>query len=416
MVNYSKEALGQVVRELRERRGLTQEELGRDAGYGTGAGVSISRLESGLLHPGSERFAGTAGALGLTVEELKARAAERTGESDAADAAGNFDRVPSDTRDGAKVPPSSKDLKARARRIEREIEKRTTVITDLGTRFNFQHDRARDEFFMKFVELAERVAGAPQPDPTKLQDDDAADADAVAAYRLKSNATGVGQMLAGGAGGVAAGAAFGSAAAYGTFVAAASFGTASTGAAISGLSGVAATNATLALLGGGTLAAGGAGVAGGTILLASIVAMPIVLMAAGGLFFMARRNRKQQQQFAEQLDEAEAELAGAKAGYEALQDILPRAADTLDYIATHAGHALNRWRNQLGSASMTWDSLGEDDQQRYHRFIDIAAVQLTVVTINVQGVLTTRGSDQEDLIELADRVLTQSQDTVRAIV
>ena len=65
---------------------------------------------------------------------------------------------------------------------------------------------------------------------------------------------------------------------------------------------------------------------------------------------------------------------------------------------------------------MTWDSLGEDDQQRYHRFIDIAAVQLTVVTINVQGVLTTRGSDQEDLIELADRVLTQSQDTVRAIV
>lgn len=47
-----------------------------------------------------------------------------------------------------------------------------------------------------------------------------------------------------------------------------SVGTAGTGAAISGLSGVAATNAALAWLGGGTLAAGGAGVAGGEALLA----------------------------------------------------------------------------------------------------------------------------------------------------
>ena len=101
---------------------------------------------------------------------------------------------------------------------------------------------------MRFVEIAARVDGAPQPDPTQLQDDDATDADAVAAYRLKSNSNGVVQLLAGGAGGAAAGAAVGSAAAYGTFVAVASFGTASTGAAISGLSGVAATNATLALL------------------------------------------------------------------------------------------------------------------------------------------------------------------------
>ncbi len=43
------------------------------------------------------------------------------------------------------------------------------------------------------------------------------------------------------------------------------FGTASTGTAISALSGAAATNAALAVLGGGTLAAGGLGVLGGTI-------------------------------------------------------------------------------------------------------------------------------------------------------
>jgi hypothetical protein len=58
-------------------------------------------------------------------------------------------------------------------------------------------------------------------------------------------------------------------------------GTASTGTAISGLSGVALTNATLAWLGGGSLAAGGGGMALGTIVLGSLAAGPALLV--GGL-------------------------------------------------------------------------------------------------------------------------------------
>lgn len=53
-----------------------------------------------------------------------------------------------------------------------------------------------------------------------------------------------------------------------------SIGYASTGTAISGLSGVAATNATLAWFGGGSLAAGGLGIAGGVATLAGIVVAP----------------------------------------------------------------------------------------------------------------------------------------------
>lgn len=53
-------------------------------------------------------------------------------------------------------------------------------------------------------------------------------------------------------------------------------GSASTGTAISSLSGVAATNATLAWFGGGSLATGGAGMAGGFWVLGGIVAAPIV--------------------------------------------------------------------------------------------------------------------------------------------
>lgn len=413
MALYSTEALGHVVREMRLSSGATQEELGRSAGYRAGAGVSISRLESGLLRPGAERLAGIASALGMTLEELEVRATERASEEDAAVSAGTDMRQNESTTSS---PPTSRDIRTRAKHVQREIDERSRVITQLGEDFNSQHDRARDEFFMRFAELAARVDGAPQPDSTPMQDDEGEDLDGVAAFRLQSNATGVGHLVAGGAGGAAAGAAVGSAAAYGAFVAAASFGTASTGVAISGLSGVAATNATLALLGGGTLAAGGAGMAGGAMLLASIVATPALLLSLGGLLLMAKRSRRQQQALADQLDALEGELDATKPGYEALTDILPRATDALDYIATHAGHALRRWEDQLGSGSLTWQSMSHAHRQRYHSFIEVAAAQLTIVTLNVQGLLTTRGEDQALLIELADKVLVQSRAAIEAHV
>lgn len=416
MASFDAEALGAVVRELREHHGLTQEELGRRAGYLTGAGVSISRLESGLMRPGAERFAGIARELGLTPEELEALATERTSKSASGSAA-----IPTAgaTADGSSSGGSARgpeSVKARARRIQREIDARASVINDLGSAFNAQHDRARDEFFLPFVEIAGRIEGAEQPDPTPFENDDATDPEAVAEFRLQSNTNGVVQILAGGAGGAAAGAAVGSAAAYGTFVAVASFGTASTGTAIAGLSGVAATNATLAVLGGGTLAAGGAGVAGGTILLAGIVAAPALIIGAGGLLWMAKRNRRQQQELAAKLDLAEAELAATRPGVDALEAILPRATEALDYIATHAGHALRRWADRLGGGSTEWASLDPADQHRYQDFIEIAGAQLTVVTINVEGLLTTSDDERGTLIELADELLMKSRNTVETLV
>lgn len=61
--------------------------------------------------------------------------------------------------------------------------------------------------------------------------------------------------------------------------AATQFGVASTGAAISGLSGAAAQNATLAYLGGGSLAAGGFGMAGGAAVLGGVTIGPAVMIA-----------------------------------------------------------------------------------------------------------------------------------------
>lgn len=66
-------------------------------------------------------------------------------------------------------------------------------------------------------------------------------------------------------------------------------GTASTGTAISTLTGIAASNATLAWLGGGALAVGGGGVALGTCVLGGAIAGPLVLVTGIGLNASAAR-------------------------------------------------------------------------------------------------------------------------------
>ena len=86
------------------------------------------------------------------------------------------------------------------------------------------------------------------------------------------------ELASGGMGSIAAG----TLTAAGAYGAVGAFATASTGTAIAGLTGAAATNATLAWLGGGAIAAGGGGVAAGTMVLGGLVAAPALVVA--GLF------------------------------------------------------------------------------------------------------------------------------------
>ena len=408
-MKFSPVALGLVIRERREANlpRTTQHQLGKAAGYQTGAGVSISRIESGLMSPGPERFKGIAKALGMSASQLEREAAKRTEELGEEHGGSRLD---------ADFGTGGESLKDRVKRIQQEFERRATLITEVSGAFNGAHDRARDHFFLNFVEVAAGITGAPQPDPAALGDD-AADTPSEGAARIRLTSRGIAHALAAGAGGTAAGAAVGGAAAYGAFIGAVSLGTASTGSAIAGLSGVAATNAALALLGGGTLAAGGAGVAGGAAVLAGIVAAPAVVLGIGGLVWMMQRNRKQQRELAAKLDEAEAQLAASRRGFEALaEDILPRATQTLDYIAVHAGHALKRWADRTGPRPMEWSSMSPTETQTYQEFIDIAGSQLAVVTINFESIMVSRDQDREILIGFAEDIINQAGSTVKALV
>jgi hypothetical protein len=118
-------------------------------------------------------------------------------------------------------------------------------------------------------------------------------------------------------GGAAAAAGSGVAAGFGAFGSVGMLASASTGTAISGLSGAAATNATLAWLGGGALSAGGGGMALGTAVLGGFVAGPVIavggaIMAAKAevAYHNARENRDKARAAAEEMDVACIALIG----------------------------------------------------------------------------------------------------------
>jgi transcriptional regulator with XRE-family HTH domain len=404
-MEISLKELGQVIQELRVGKGLTQDDLGTKAGYKAGAGVSISRIENGFTRPGRERFEGIALELGMTPAQLEAAAEERTRDNSG---------VQAETDGLAKSPVRREHLEDQSKPIIQELERRKTLNSELYGAFNETHDRARDEFFMPFVEIAGRIDGAPQPDAENLNLDDVKDAKDAATFRLRFKSRRVEHVLANA---VALNApTVGSAAAYGAFRLAVSLGTASTGAANSDLFGIAKTNAALAGLGRGTLANGGAGVAGGKRLLTGIQWGTALLLMTAAVVWDARRSLKQQQEQAAALRELDAEIRATRRGLEALEDFLPRATQVLDDIAVHGGRALNKWEAQVGPQPLEWDSLDPSQRKRYQDFAKILGCQLEVTELDFQELMESRGEDRERLIELFDRVLNQSQEVVDSLV
>lgn len=403
-MDYTAAALGRVIKDLRGRCLMSQEDLGEHAGYAKGAGVSISRIESGTTRPSVQRLAGIADALGVTPERLEDLAKVRSSDSTGAG---------QDSESNARGRKRS--LKVRLGEVQERTKLRTDCVEDLGSSFNDAHNRARDTYFLRFVGIAKGIEGAsiprmPAEDELSGPDDGARDAHAAAAG-MSILSRKITAALVGAAGGAATGAAVGGAAAYAAFTGVTMVGTASTGAAISGLSGIAATNATLAVLGGGTLAA-----AGGTLLLTSIVAAPAVLLFAGGLYLAHRRNKAEEAKLSAQLDGAEASLDATQKGFELLADTLTRATMTLEYISVHAAHALEKWEQGLGARPVAWESLTANQKQCYRAFVDIAACELAVDSIESTQFMTTEGEDLDHLAATIAATLDYADTTVRALV
>ena len=185
---------------------------------------------------------------------------------------------------GVKMKQASDTVKAAQKRNEENVEKleiankKTMRIMDiLG-----KHEMEILSSFKRFSTAFERIKNPPSFAEIKK---DGITLSVFTPKEVKDAAVGA-SVLLGGLGGAALGTAGGFAAAGGTTAAVMALGTASTGTAIASLSGVAATNATLAALGGGSIAAGGGGVALGTAVLGGAT-LGVGLLIGGIIFTVA---------------------------------------------------------------------------------------------------------------------------------
>jgi len=181
---------------------------------------------------------------------------------------------------------------------KKTVEKYNATITDVQNKCELLYD-TRQESTIKIEEIEEfikSIANTPKKFERSLSLIRTAHMKfrETVNYATEANKSTI-KSGTGAAVGVGAGATVASLGPTAAMWVATTFGTASTGTAISALSGAAATNAALAWLGGGALAYGGAGMAGGTALLA--LAGPIGWGIAGSaaavsLYFLARKNKK----------------------------------------------------------------------------------------------------------------------------
>lgn len=132
----------------------------------------------------------------------------------------------------------------------------------------------------------------------------------------------------------------------GVMGAATAFGTASTGAAITGLSGIAAENAMLAFLGGGSLAAGGGGMALGAAALNAVVIGPAVLV--GG--FVAKGQGEKQitraKEFTKTVSKEIASMDLFDAGLEAIDKRVRELVTLLAELSSRAKEALDELESE----------------------------------------------------------------------
>lgn len=280
-------------------------------------------------------------------------------------------------------------LRARTECEERlQAEQRRAVYDGVLTPFRDAFSRLKN---VDLVELAELVllsgAALPMIEVTQV--------------RLASLGA-VGALT----GGVTSGAGAGAAA----YMAVGAFAAASTGTPIAALSGVAATNATLAFLGGGSLAAGGGGIAAGTVVLGGVVVAPVLLAGVAFVSWKGRSARRSQQQVSASLDVAEADLDRAE---RRVDDVLYRSRQVrglLVELEVAAREGLPRLVELIGRSS---DYAAYTSEER----ADIAAVVgLMTATVGLMGTPLVDGAgvvsdlSAQAVVETRSRLIEFSKD------
>ena len=204
------------------------------------------------------------------------------------------------------------------------------------------------------------------------------------------------EILLGGLGGAGLGTAGGLAASGLTTGAIMAFGTASTGTAISTLSGAAATNATLAALGGGSLAAGGGGMALGSLILGGAT-LGVGLLVGGIIFNITGSS------LSDKADEAWAQMKKAENEIDSICPYL----DDLKNIAERYNAALIKVKNIYDSHikllysifnsqtamynTIDWNNFTLEQQVTVHNTSLLVGVLFNMCKVNIVNKSETEG-------------------------
>ena len=199
----------------------------------------------------------------------------------------------------------------------------------------------------------------------------------------------------------------GALAGVGAYGGAAMLASASTGTAIASLSGVAATNATLAWFGGGSLAAGGMGMAGGMVVLGGLVAGPVLFVGGWMLsakakekLANARSNHAQACEAAEQMNTVSTALIG-------INTVVAQFSRVIERLIPQMDSAISKLIDVISASGTNYESYSKSEKESVHVAVEFAHLMKQVLDAPI---LTPDGSlESESGKRLAEFAQTEAR-------
>lgn len=202
---------------------------------------------------------------------------------------------------------------------------------------------------------------------------------------------------------IGAGAVGGGLTAFGAYGGTMMLASAGTEVAISSLSGAAATNATLAWLGGGTLASGGLGIAGGTMVLGVMVAGPALFIFGSLLGAKASKILSEAMANREKAETFELELDGICQKLAMIQEVTNTASRIFSSLRGRLRRANESLQNVINNNGVDFSSY--DDNSKEIVFYSVKYAQLVKAIIDTP-ILNEKGELSVDLSNNISRINT----------